>query len=78
MTACLGYGTAVWSAGDYYFWVPIVAPFCGCVVGAFLYDAFVYTGESPVNTPWFGLKQLLTPHKMVSNRLNRQKEEGMV
>ncbi|GIZ42549.1 hypothetical protein CKM354_000581100 [Cercospora kikuchii] len=78
LTAAVGYGRDVWSAGDYYFWIPIVAPFVGCPVGGFLYDAFVYTGETPVNTPWFGLKQLFTPHKMVQNRLERQKAEGMV
>jgi aquaglyceroporin related protein len=44
MSYILGYGPEVWTAGHYYFWVPIVAPFCGCAFGGFLYDAFVYTG----------------------------------
>jgi len=78
MTACIGYGSGVWSAGGYYFWVPIVSPFCGAVTGAFLYDAFVYTGETPVNTPWFGLKQFLKPHRVIQNRIERQEAEGMV
>jgi len=51
----LGYGHNVWAAGNYYFWVPMVAPFFGCTFGAFLYDVFIYTGESPINTPYMGL-----------------------
>lgn len=28
----------------------MVAPFCGCLFGGFLYDVFIYTGpESPIN-----------------------------
>lgn len=61
MSYILGYGHEVWSAGGYYFWIPMVAPFLGCTFGAFLYDFFIYTGpESPVNTPWLGLKDLVT------------------
>jgi aquaglyceroporin related protein, other eukaryote len=61
MSYILGYGHEVWSAGGYYFWIPMVAPFLGCTFGAFLYDFFMYTGpESPVNTPWLGLKDLVT------------------
>jgi aquaglyceroporin related protein len=78
MTACLGYGSGVWSAGNYYFWVPIVSPFCGSVTGAFLYDAFVYTGVTPVNTPWFGLKQFMKPHRVIKNRIEQQEADGMV
>lgn len=60
MSYIVGYGHQVWSAGGYYFWIPMVAPFCGCTFGAFLYDFFIYTGpESPVNTPWLGFKSLL-------------------
>jgi len=51
----LGYGHEVWSAGNYYFWVPMVAPFFGTTFGAFLYDVFIFTGESPINTPYWGL-----------------------
>lgn len=55
MSYCLGYGPGVWSAGNYYFWIPMVAPFVGTLIGAALYDVFVYTGpESPVNRQWFG------------------------
>lgn len=41
----LGYGHEVWSAGNYYFWVPMVAPFFGCTFGGFLYDTFIFTGS---------------------------------
>lgn len=77
----VGYGPEVWSAGGYYFWIPMVAPFCGCFFGALLYDIMVYTGPSPVNTPWFGLKRILVPgeaiHALKAHR-NRNKEEGTV
>ena len=62
MSYIVGYGHEVWSAGGYYFWIPMVAPFLGCAFGGFLYDVFIYTGpESPINTPWLGLKRILRP-----------------
>lgn len=33
MTYFLGYGTEVFKAGGYYFWIPMVAPFFGCTFG---------------------------------------------
>ncbi|OXV05329.1 hypothetical protein Egran_06903 [Elaphomyces granulatus] len=45
MTFCVGYGYKVWTAGNYFFWIPIVAPFCGCTFGGWLYDVFLYTGN---------------------------------
>ncbi|KAJ5168891.1 Aquaporin-3 [Penicillium canariense] len=58
----LGYGHEVWAAGNYYFWVPMVAPFLGCTFGGWVYDVFLYTGpDSPVNTPWMGIKRLFHP-----------------
>ncbi|PWY78202.1 aquaporin, partial [Aspergillus heteromorphus CBS 117.55] len=53
----IGYGRGVWVAGGYYFWIPIIAPFFGCTVGGWLYDAFIYTGSDSVvnNGPYFGL-----------------------
>jgi len=39
--------------------VPIVAPFLGCLFGGWLHDMFLYDGESPVNTPWIGLRRLV-------------------
>ncbi|KAK5462510.1 glycerol channel [Exophiala xenobiotica] len=62
MSYMLGYGMNVWRAGDYYFWVPMVAPFCGCTFGGFLYDVFLFTGESPINTEALGLARLLPQH----------------
>ena len=37
----------------------MVAPFFGCTFGGWLYDMFLFTGESPINTPWAGLKRLV-------------------
>ncbi|CAN8104520.1 unnamed protein product [Discula destructiva] len=58
VTYIVGYGPEVWSAGDYYFWIPMVAPFVGCLFGGFLHDTFLYQGSTPINTPWMGLKRL--------------------
>lgn len=59
----------------------MVAPFCGCFFGALIYDIMVYTGPSPVNTPWFGLKRILHPgetvHALKAHR-QRNKDEGTV
>ncbi|ESZ94779.1 aquaglyceroporin like protein [Sclerotinia borealis F-4128] len=68
MSYFLGYGHEVWSAGNYYFWVPMVAPFFGCLFGGWLYDVFIFTGESPINTPWMGLKRLI-PGALKSKRV---------
>ncbi|KAI1617626.1 aquaglyceroporin like protein [Exophiala viscosa] len=62
-TYFVGYGSEVWSAGGYYFWIPMIAPFIGCTFGGFLYDTLIYTGESPMNTPWLGLKRVVRPSK---------------
>ena len=39
----------------------MVAPFFGCTFGGWLYDVFLFTGDSPINTPWLGLKRLIRP-----------------
>lgn len=37
----------------------MVAPFLGCAFGGWVYDLFLYTGlDSPINTPWMGIKRL--------------------
>lgn len=41
----------------------MVAPFFGCLFGGFLYDVFLYTGESPINTPWMGLDRFIRPNR---------------
>jgi MIP family channel proteins len=40
-SALLGWGPAVFSSHGYYFWVPIVAPLAGGVVGAWVYDVAI-------------------------------------
>ncbi|KAG7284288.1 hypothetical protein NEMBOFW57_010657 [Staphylotrichum longicolle] len=68
----IGYGHEVWSAGGYYFWIPMVIPFLGCLSGGALYDFFIYTGESPMNKPYLGLNRFLHPKKSVwSNTHNK-------
>jgi aquaglyceroporin related protein, other eukaryote len=37
----------------------MVAPFCGCTFGGFLYDLLLFTGESPINTPYLGLYRFI-------------------
>ena len=39
----------------------MICPFIGCTFGGFLYDTLLYTGESPINTPWMGLKRVVRP-----------------
>lgn len=43
----------------------MVAPFLGTAFGGFLYDVFLYTGDSPINTPMLGLTRLFRPRKNV-------------
>jgi len=59
MSYFVGYGGEVWSAGGYYFWIPMVVPFIGCTLGGFLYDLLLFTGQSPINTPYLGLYRLI-------------------
>lgn len=72
-TYFVGYGNNVWRAGNYYFWVPMICPFIGCVFGGFLYDLLIYTGKSPINTPWFGIKRIVRPDK---DALKKAVKEG--
>jgi hypothetical protein len=39
------YGHEVFTAANYYFVVPLLAPFFGCLVGATTYDVLVYEGD---------------------------------
>jgi aquaglyceroporin related protein len=49
----------------------MVAPFCGCTFGGWLYDVFLYTGVSPINTPWMGLKRFFHPTRATwSNKVS--------
>jgi len=59
----------------------MVAPFCGCLFGGWLYDVLIYTGPSPVNTPWFGLKYIIRPDQGCKARREaerKKREEGTV
>ncbi|KAF2449530.1 aquaporin [Karstenula rhodostoma CBS 690.94] len=78
MSYGLGYGHEVWSAGGYYFWIPMVAPWFGCMFGGFLYDAFIYTGQSPVNAPFLGLSHFFHPRREVRAKLQAEKDLQMV
>lgn len=40
----------------------MIAPFLGGTFGGFLYDLLLYTGDSPINTPWLGLKRIIRPN----------------
>jgi MIP family channel proteins len=40
-TAVAGWGTEVFRAGDYWFWVPIIGPLIGGPLGAFVYDVLI-------------------------------------
>lgn len=38
----------------------MVAPFFGCLFGGFLHDVFLYQGDTPINTPWMGVRRFVT------------------
>ena len=40
-TAIAGWGPGVFTAGGGWWWVPVVAPCVGAILGAWLYDAFI-------------------------------------
>ncbi|KAH7143462.1 aquaporin-like protein [Dactylonectria macrodidyma] len=74
----IGYGSEVWSFGGYYFWIPMVAPFCGTAFGGFLYDVFMYTGESPINTPGLGFWRLFKPRRDVWSNTYKKRFDSHV
>lgn len=82
MSYFLGYGHEVWAAGNYYFWVPMIAPFFGCAFGGFLYDVLLFTGESPINTPYLGFYRFIPgmrhAYDGVSFKLEDLKEDSAV
>ncbi|KAH9993586.1 aquaporin-like protein, partial [Russula vinacea] len=53
MTAMVGYGTQAFTFRHHYWiWGPVIAPCCGGLVAALLYDLFIFRGpESFVNRP---------------------------
>jgi aquaglyceroporin related protein len=56
----------------------MVAPWLGCMFGGFLYDAFIYTGQSPVNAPFLGLSHFCHPRREVRAKLQAEKDLQMV
>lgn len=56
----------------------MVAPWLGCMFGGFLYDVFIYTGKSPVNSPYMGLAHIFHPRKEIRKKVEAQKEMNMV
>jgi glycerol uptake facilitator-like aquaporin len=47
----LGWGPAVFTSHNGYFWVPIVGPFLGAVIGILLYDLAIAPHLSPTAEP---------------------------
>ena len=64
--------------GGYYFWIPMIAPFIGCLFGGLLYDIFIYTGPSPINSPYFGLMDVVKPKQSVQKRMEDHKKDNIV
>ena len=50
-TAIAGWGPGVFQAGDHWWWVPIVGPLAGGVLGGFLYQFFVGSRLAHQTTP---------------------------
>jgi len=49
LTAMVGYGKQVFTfRNQYWIWCPIMGPILGALFGAFVYDAFLYTGEENI------------------------------
>jgi MIP family channel proteins len=46
-TALAGWGTDVFRAGNHWWWVPIVGPLIGGVLGGYIYDVFVTRFHPP-------------------------------
>lgn len=74
LSSAVGYPREVWTSGGYYFWIPLLMPFVGAVAGSFLYDMVVFTGPSPVNSPWLGLKRFVDRSIERQNALDRERQ----
>lgn len=72
----VGYPNETWTTGNYFFWVPTFVPFIACIFGAWMYDVFIYTGPSPVNTPYLGLGQLWWNIRGKLRKKDKDEEEG--
>jgi len=49
-TALAGWGNGVFTAGNHWWWVPVVAPCVGAVVGVYAYDLCIGNHHPPVDT----------------------------
>jgi aquaglyceroporin related protein, other eukaryote len=56
----------------------MLCPFIGGAFGGFLYDAIIFTGQSPINTPWMGLKRLIRPSRKGGDQTITGKPEKQV
>ncbi|KAG0361759.1 glycerol channel [Mortierella sp. AD032] len=50
-TALFGWSFDVFSRQNWYFWVPIVGPFLGAILGCCIYDFFIHSSERTPQTP---------------------------
>ncbi|OZJ03224.1 hypothetical protein BZG36_03447 [Bifiguratus adelaidae] len=41
------YGPEIFQLGNHFFWIPMVAPFFGCITSAFIYDMLFYVHPQP-------------------------------
>ena len=56
----------------------MIAPFFGCTFGGWLYDMFMWTGESPINTEAAGLARLAKPSRKVWSNTYAEKHNQVV
>jgi len=55
--------------------MPLILPFVGAIFGGFLYDLLVFTGPSPINTPYLGLRKVFRPDLKHQDRVIKQSED---
>lgn len=56
----------------------MICPFIGGTFGGFLYDLLIFTGESPVNTPWIGVKRVVRPKRKAIKQSSSERAEKQV
>lgn len=74
MLSAVGYPNSIWTSNSGYAWIPIIVPVIGACLGAWLYDVLVFTGSSPVNSPYLGFKKFWSPVTDLQNRRQRYKQ----
>lgn len=55
--------------------MPLILPFVGAIFGGFLYDLLVFTGPSPINTPYLGLRKVFRPDLEHQDRAIKKAED---